>query len=75
MGQDKSHVKYTFADKKGRQFQAIAFSSADKYRLETYDENGGENRVNIRVNLAKNEWNGRVSALKAGCFLRKKFEF
>ena len=71
MGQDKSHVKYTFADKKGRQFQAIAFSSADKYRLETYDENGGENRVNIRVNLAKNEWNGRVSVEGRLLFMEK----
>ena len=71
MGQDKSHVKYTFADKKGRQFQAIAFSSADKYRLETYDENGEENRVNIRVNLAKNEWNGRVSVEGRLLFMEK----
>ena len=71
MGQDKSHVKYTFADKKGRQFQAIAFSSPDKYRLETYDENGGENRVNIRVNLAKNEWNGRVSVEGRLLFMEK----
>ena len=61
MGQDNGHVKYTFADDDGRKFSAIAFSAADKFVLEPYDDDGNRQRAKVLVELMKNEWNGRCT--------------
>lgn len=61
LGAQKNHVKYAFSDDVGRMFETIAFSAADKFTAEPFDgETSEQNFANIRVNLMKNEWNGRV---------------
>ena len=61
LGQQHNHVKYLLADDNGRQFEAIAFSAADRFTLESFDpETGVQNFANITVNLVKNEWNNQV---------------
>ena len=60
MGKNNEHVKYVFADNEGRKFTAIAFGAADKFTLETFDDEGEPQHATIRVELMTNEWNGRI---------------
>lgn len=53
MGSDGQHVRYTFEDKDGHYFSAVAWRMADKY---THDI--GE-VVDVWVELVLNEWRGR----------------
>lgn len=53
MGVSGQHVKYTFADRMGRQFQMIAFSKADEFTAQVGD------RVTVWCELTLNEWQGR----------------
>lgn len=55
MGGDNVHIKYTFVDKNGRYFSAVAWNSASRYDYES-----GES-VNVWVELMLNEWQGRRS--------------
>lgn len=60
MGQEQSHVRYTFVDGNGNKLQAVAFNAADKFTLEP-SIMGEPARANALVELNLNEWNGLVS--------------
>lgn len=53
MGADNQHVKYTFADTKGKTMQAIAFGAADKFTAEPGEQ------VSAWLEAGINEWQGR----------------
>ncbi|MBC7746903.1 single-stranded-DNA-specific exonuclease RecJ [Pedobacter sp.] len=53
MGDKSQHVKYSFADKTGKTFQAIAFNSSDRFTAEP-----GEMIV-AWCEVSVNEWQGR----------------
>lgn len=55
MGSDGQHVRYTFEDRQGRYFSAVAWRMADKYT-----EDIGET-VDVWLELTLNEWQGRRS--------------
>lgn len=66
MGADGQHVKYTFSDRAGKTFQAIAFNASDKFTYEM-----GET-VRVWIELTLNEWQGRRSV--EGRLLRLELE-
>ncbi len=55
MGADNQHVKYRFADRKGKMMDMIAFGKADVFTADIGDI------VNVWGELGINEWNGRRS--------------
>ena len=62
MGKNNEHVKYVFVDNDGRKFTAVSFGGSEKFCELPFDEETGvANHANIRVELAANEWNGRVA--------------